>query len=177
MRWLVVRFHGRDKAPTGSTATPITSTSHIGEQRAHHCGRVTTTVVSAIVASASACASDCRHAATHRRISVSRAYSGEARQRLRTPGRPRQRTGLKLGPIGARQIRAGLSFFRQKPDNAFNFSDLRRFRQAGKSAGRKDHTVLPCARPDIFAASSSGLVDLVGSMLARRASQRRSSAG
>lgn len=64
---------------------------------------------------------------------------------------------MKLGPIRARQVRAGLSSIRKQSEYAYVFHYLRRFQQTEEIAGGKDHTVLPYARLAMFAADFPAL--------------------
>jgi hypothetical protein len=73
-----------------------------------------------------------------RREAAGRPYSAPPAQGYRTHrATRRQRITVKLGPIGARRVSAGLSFVQQNSGNAFIFRRFRRFLQAEKAAGHQ----------------------------------------
>jgi hypothetical protein len=59
-------------------------------------------------------------------------YSAPGRQGY--PGQPEQAHTVKLGPIGARRVPAGLLFVQQKSKKGFIFRCFRRYQQAEKAA-------------------------------------------
>lgn len=52
---------------------------------------------------------------------------------------------VKLGPIGAHGFERAFRSVQQNAGNSFIFKRFRRFQRLEKTAGRKDHTILPYA--------------------------------
>jgi hypothetical protein len=114
----------------GSTATPITSSKRHREQRAHHCDRVTTTG-DGTAGSAHRERQATGSAGVRGRRKAVVQHAGAAGLQDHGPAAP-ART-VKLGPIGARRVSAGLSFVQQNSGNALIFRRFHRFQQAEKA--------------------------------------------